>query len=199
MCRPRDEKALHNPHSLGLGLDLWTVFPGEQTQTIKLKTQERKEHTSPTHPSSSPSSPSFLANTFHKYKPGSAYHLWHVFKIPKLANRMLSCAFGYLFVCFNFLLLCGDIFQLCLPPHHKDNGLPLESQHGVNQKVLEFVFWCLLTKTLGTLYFLCGSHSDGLFSMDLDQKIKMWPLSGPPAKTRAFTRAQSFTWHSCCL
>lgn len=54
MCRPTDEKALHNPHSLGLGLDLWTVFPGEQTQTIKPKTQERKQHTSPAHPSSLP-------------------------------------------------------------------------------------------------------------------------------------------------
>lgn len=29
--------------------------------------------------------------------------------------------------------------------------------------------------------FLCGSHPERLFSMDADQKIKTWPLGGPPA------------------
>lgn len=40
---------------------------------------------------------SFLTNTFHKYKLGSTYHLWHVLKIPKLANKMLSWAFCCVF------------------------------------------------------------------------------------------------------
>lgn len=147
-------KNAHNCYNLALALDLDTVFPGVQIQTIKPLTQE-SEHMSPTHPSTLQANQclkTFLTNTFHRYRPGSRCYLWDVFLNCK--SWQVKSYLVYLVVClarhyFNFTLLHCDILQHCLFLHHQIKTTPRCLKMEWTEKVLQFVFPFFICKSLG--------------------------------------------------
>lgn len=72
-------------------------------------------------------------------------------------------------------------------------------QKGTAVRISFFFFIAsnLVWGLLGFMLFPCRAHPDGLFSVDADQKIKVWPLDGLPDPPRRSLQRQSLTWRSC--
>lgn len=101
--------------------------------------------------------------------------------------RVGMCLALHMYV--DFLPPHGDVSQLCLFQLHKAKGIRLGAS---NRKAICNVFCCLRCGSFRHFISSAVLHSDGLFSMDTDQKIKMWPLSGPfGLKPRPSPKSQS--------